>query len=335
MLFAALLAGFSLNAPPAPVAEPDAEKLPIPFERYYTRDEFGRKITWYLSTTRTNDPLPLVVFIQGSGNFSHFTKRGDQVAGGLQMLLLNQVRGKARVLVVEKPGVKYLEMPKRPGTGEDSSAEYRREDTLPRWAAAVSAALRAARTLPGVDTKRTLVVGHSEGGHVAGRVALSDPAVTHVACLSTSGPTQLFDLMELARQGKFGDDPRPPAERVQHVVDQWKLVRADPDNPDKFFAGHSYRHWSSYIPNTLRDDLVAVKARVYLAQGTLDTAVPVSSFDVLYAELLARGKDVTAERVEGVDHGYYKPGEAAGPPTGLEKVLGHVTAWFFAESKAK
>jgi hypothetical protein len=42
----------------------------------------------------------------------------------------------------------------------------------------------------------------------------------------------------------------------------------------------SYRHWSSYIRNTLRDDLMRVPARIYLAQGTADVAVPsaVSTF---------------------------------------------------------
>jgi pimeloyl-ACP methyl ester carboxylesterase len=317
-----------------PVATRDPAELPIPFDRYVTRDEFGREITWYMSRTKSKKPLPLVVFIQGSGNVSHFTKQQGQIAGGLQMPLLSAAHGRARILIVEKPGVKYLELPREPGGSLESSAEYRREDTLPRWAAAVGAAIAAARTLPGIDSKRTLVVGHSEGGHVAGRVALRDRTVTHVACLSTSGPTQLFDLMELARQGHLADKAAP-ADQLRRVQDAWRQIQADPDNADKFFAGHTYRHWSSYIRNTLRDDLINVDARIYLAQGTRDGSVPVSSFDVLYAELLARGKDVTAERVDGVDHGFCKPGEESGPPMGIQKVFSHVISWFFADPKRK
>jgi dienelactone hydrolase len=335
MLGAVLLSCVHLSVLAGPIAERDPADLPVPFDRYFTQDEFGRKITWYLSRTKAKDPLPLEVFIQGSGNLSNFRNHGMQVAGGLQTLLFQRAGNRARILVVEKPGVKYLELPRQPGTAVGASAEFRQEDTLPRWAAAVMAAIAAARTLPEIDSKRTLIVGHSEGGHVAGRVALKNRAVSHVACLSASGPTQLFDLMELARQGHFGDTQRTPAERVQVVLDGWKLIQEDPDNPDKLFAGHSYRHWSSYIRNTLRDDLLTVGARIYLAQGTRDTAVPVSSFDVLYAELLAQGKDVTAERIEGADHGYFKPGEESGPPTGFEKVFDHVLAWFFADSYRK
>ena len=333
MLIALLLGLLTLDGPAGPMAERDRERLPVPFDRYFTQDEFGRKITWYLSRSKVDKPLPLVVFIQGSGNFSHFTKRGEQIGGGLQMLLWLEAKDRARILVVEKPGVKYLELPRQPGTALEASAEYRREDTLPRWAAAINAAIAAARKLPGIDGKRVLVVGHSEGGHVAGRVALNDPGVSHVACLSTSGPTQLFDLMELARQGAFGDKQKSAAERVQVVLDAWRQIESDPNNSDKFFEGHTYRHWTSYIRNTLRDDLVRVRARIYLAQGTADTAVPVSSFDVLHAELLAQGKDVEVNRLEGVDHGYSKPGEPPGPPTGLQKVLGQVLAWFLAEKR--
>jgi dienelactone hydrolase len=335
MSLVAVLALTSLTVPHAPVAEADRAQLPVPFDRYSTTDEFGRKITWYISRTTTRGRLPLIVFVQGSGNFSHFTQRGQQIAGGLQMLLLKQAKDRARILVVEKPGVKYLELPSQPGTALDSSAEFRREDTLPRWAAAINAAIRAARSLPGIDPKRTLVVGHSEGGHVAGRVALNDHAVSHVACLSTSGPTQLFDLMELARTGHLGDTRQSADERVRVVLESWKQIQADADNPDKFFAGHSYRHWSSYIQNTLRDDLMGFAGQIYLAQGTRDSAVPVSSFDVLHAELLARGKCVTAERIAGADHGYFKPGEESGPPAGLEKVLGNVVEWFLTPKAMK
>jgi dienelactone hydrolase len=56
---------------------------------------------------------------------------------------------------------------------------------------------------------------------------------------------------------------------------------------------------------------------------------------VLHAELLARGKDVTAEWIEGADHGYFRPGEESGPPAGLAKLFGHVIDWFFADKKTK
>jgi hypothetical protein len=52
------------------------------------------------------------------------------------------------------------------------------------------------------------------------------------------------------------------------------------------------------------ETLARTKARIFLAHGSADRNVTVAHFDMMYAGLLSRGKDVTARRVEGADHGY-------------------------------
>src|SRR5262249_43794554 len=63
------------------------------------------------------------------------------------------------------------------------------------------------------------------------------------------------------------------------------------------------------------------------AHGTADQAVSVASFDVLRAELTARGRDVVAERIDGADHGFRKPDDPPGG-RGLEDILAKAAAWF-------
>jgi dienelactone hydrolase len=70
-------------------------------------------------------------------------------------------------------------------------------------------------------------------------------------------------------------------------------------------------------------DLLRTKARIYLAHGTEDSSVPVESHDALEAELRANGRDVTAERLAGLDHSFLhkKPDprgsvELVGQPSG-------------------
>jgi pimeloyl-ACP methyl ester carboxylesterase len=202
-----------------------------PYERYYTTDRFGRDITFYLSEVgKARGPLPLIVYVHGSGCTSHFNREGGRVVPRNGHITWQGVTaGKARVLIVEKPGVKFLDRPLTPDelAGRD---EFRREHTLERWAEAVAAALRAARQLPGIDPGRALIVGHSEGGLVACRVARDLPkVVTHVASMAGGGPSQLFDLLALARTGTFfrhvSEDPEA---RVRYVLDQWSAIRADP-----------------------------------------------------------------------------------------------------------
>jgi len=105
----------------APRLELEAARLAIPYHRYTTEDALGRTITFYLSALPGNDPparLPVVLIIPGSGCQSVFQKQGGRVGGGLQNLLLAEAKGRARVLIVEKPGVKYLDRPPRPGSAE-------------------------------------------------------------------------------------------------------------------------------------------------------------------------------------------------------------------------
>lgn len=303
------------------------------FERYFTRDKFQREITFYISRqTVAETKLPLIVSVQGSGCMSNFTKRGELVYGGIQNLILNLAKDKARVMVVEKPGVKFLDTSEQPGTALKCSQEFLAEHTLERWAEAVGASLRAAHQLAEIDRTKTLIVGHSEGGIIAARVAAETPSITHVASLSGGGPTQLFDLVELARQ-----NPPPAgsnsasADPGQRVFDAWKDIQTDPDSTAKFFMAHPYRRWSSFMKSSVYEELMKSNAKIYLAQGTLDKAVTVASFDVLRASLVSKERDLTVERLEGADHGFSR---GTDDRDGIRKVIANVVSWFLkAENK--
>src|SRR5262249_40591341 len=156
-----------------------------------------------------------------------------------------------------------------------------------------------------------------------------NPLATHVAVLSSSGPTQLFDLLALASQAKKSDSAAGDAdERVKKIHDGWAAVLADPDNADKLWLGHPHRRWSSFLKTSTLEGLLASRASVFAAHGTADKAVPVASFDVLRAELTARGRDVVAHRLDGLDHGFRKPDDPPGDIKGFQDVLGRTVTWF-------
>jgi len=326
--------GVSAEEPPR--LEREAARLGVPFDRYTTKDALGRTITFYLSVPPAKEPAakrPVVLFIPGSGCQSVFRKQGDRVSGGYHTVLIPEAKGRARLLVVEKPGVSYLDAPP-PGVSLDKAAseEFLKEHTLPRWAEANAAAVRAVWALPGVDGTRTLVVGHSEGGLVAARVAAELPRVSHVASLAGGGPTQLFDFVANAARPRPDDKPGDAGRRVQDVFDAWAQIQKDPESITRFWLGHPYRRWSSFLPHSVTEELLRAKARVYVAAGTRDAVIPVAAHDMLVAELRARGRDVTAERLEGADHGFLTE-EMPQPPAGMQAVLGRVLHWFLAEEE--
>lgn len=87
--------------------------------------------------------------------------------------------------------------------------------------------------------------------------------------------------------------------------------------------GHPCRRWSSFLRSSAIDESKRGMAKICLAQGKADQADSVIGFDVMRAELLAAGRDVTAERVEGGDHGFGVDGS-----NGMGMVIGHVVEWF-------
>ena len=75
---------------------------------------------------------------------------------------------------------------------------------------------------------------------------------------------------------------------------------------------------------------------MFLSQGTDDKAVALGGFDVVRAELTARGRDVTAERLPGVDHSYNSAGAPpGGPPDGIRAALKRVVDWFVGEPASR
>lgn len=279
--------------------------------------------------------LPTVVFIQGSGGGSLFGELPDgRRYGGIQNILLTLADGRFRVLVVEKPGVAFLSQATPPGSAEGCTDEFKREHTPQRWTAAIVAATRAARALPGIDTSTLLIAGHSEGGDMAAHVGAALPEATHVAILSAGGPTQLFDMAQLARREQTpGESAAEREARVESAYEAWTRIMQDPDSIEKSEWGHPNRRWSTFMKASPVQSALSCNARMFLAYGTLDTSVPVESCDVLRAQLTAAGKDVTTDRRIGEDHGFSKEGQD--PQAGFTIVFNKMIEWWGPKNVSK
>src|SRR5262249_25137062 len=149
------------------------------FRAYETDDALGRRIQLYVSEPAA-EAKPLALLVPGSGCSPIFHRAGpDRVSGGYQNPLLAVGRGRLRVMVVERPGAEAFG-PARGGTAEGCPTAFLEEHTLERWSEALRAALAFARGLSGIDRRRTLVIGHSEGAVVAAYLARLDRELSHV-----------------------------------------------------------------------------------------------------------------------------------------------------------
>ncbi len=94
-----------------------------PFVRY-TAD--GGQVTFYLSAG-TLRPAPIVLFVQGTGCGSPFVRENGRILSGLQSVLHEASQGTARVMIVEKPGVQYLDNPAQPADHRHCRPEFVRQ----------------------------------------------------------------------------------------------------------------------------------------------------------------------------------------------------------------
>lgn len=305
----------------------DSVKVPRqPYLRFFTKDKYERKITFYISEVTGTAKLPLIVYVQGSGANSHFIIHNDQLipANG-HIFITESLNNKARLLIVEKPGVKYLDNPRE----SQKNGAFNAEHSLEKWCEAVEASIKATIRSGLADSSKILVIGHSEGGLVACKVANDmSGLVSHVANLAGGGDSQLYDLLILARKGNlFKNISEDPASRVQYVLDEWKNIQAEPFNTNRFFLGFSYLRWSSFMQTSSLEQLENSKAKILIVQGSKDENLDPASADQLYAHLLSKGKNVAYHRLENADHSFKdvtKPNEN-GWKTEMEKIL----AWFF------
>jgi pimeloyl-ACP methyl ester carboxylesterase len=309
---------------PAPAVVPGQ-----PYVSAQATDSSGRTITYYLSEQTADAALPLVLYVQGSGAVSLFNSDSTgRVYGTMGHGTVHDVFADiARILVVEKPGVGYLD---NPASAQSASIAFHQEHTLDRWTDALRSALGDGCMQRGVACERgVLVIGHSEGGIAAARLAGTSSAVTHAAVLAGEGPTQLFSLLRLAGSGDlFARHGDTPADREEYLIREWNKVLADPTRSDRFFFGHPYRRWSTFLQTSTAAELTRRSIPVFIGQGTADRAVDPESADVLFTMLAAGGRDVCYSRIEGADHSF---AHAAGDD--WSTILRQLRVWFIDEQR--
>ncbi|HZH69615.1 MAG TPA: hypothetical protein VFD80_04105 [Flavobacteriaceae bacterium] len=138
-----------------------------PYDRYELKTEKDT-LTFYLSVTSYKENLPLIVYIQGSGMNSLFVEQNDRIipTSG-HFTWFNAGQEKYRILIVEKPGVKYLQ------TG--GSQSFDQNFSLENWSNRIVQAIHYVTENEKIDKNKILV----------------------------AGPSQLYSLYKLADDGTF------------------------------------------------------------------------------------------------------------------------------------
>lgn len=297
-----------------------------PYDKYELKTEEDT-ITFYLSVTSHKGNLPLVVYVQGSGMNSLFEKRNEQIVSASgHMTWFNVGQEKCRILIIEKPGVNYLQ--------KGPSIAFDKKFSLSSWSTTIIHAINYVLLNEKIDTTKVLLAGHSEGGVVASSVAnIMKDKISHIAILAGEGPSQLYSLYKFADDGTFFNTAEhnmpTPEQRLTYLTDKWKDILANPTSTDKKFWGFTYLRWSSLLKTSVIDELADFNGNILILQGTDDKAVHPESAIVSYTSLLSKGRNISLKMIENADHSFAISGkpEIDGWKMVLEKTLN----WFMLQ----
>ena len=277
---------------------------------------------WELPGTVTtplgDGPFPLVVLVQGSGPHDE-----DETIGPNKPF-------KDLAWGLASRGVAVLRYTKRTARygmkSVDEGAFFTVDDEIVNDA---RAAVDLAAKQPKIDPKRIFVLGHSEGGYIAPRIAEGDTQIAGIILLAGSARPL----------GKVIDDqihylatfPGVPPEQAQKQIAAIEQMIKEIDSPDLkktdkvSFLGADIP--ASYFLDLRGYDPVAVaaklKIRILVLQGARDYQVTSEDFD-LWKKGLAGHDNVTFKLYPDLNH-LFVTGEGKSKPSEYDKA-GHVSA---------
>ncbi|CAN7231683.1 prolyl oligopeptidase family serine peptidase [Pseudoxanthomonas sp. LjRoot168] len=138
--------------------------------------------------------------------------------------------------------------------------------------------------------KQVVLVGGSEGGALAARVARARADVTHLIVVGDGGWSMRENLSAL-----MGADV---------VEAAWRAIARTPDSTDSFWLGHAHRYWFDTFDHAPQGDYLALRIPVLIGVGERDRSVPAASAqDLLRAAHAAGKQNIGLVVYPGADHG--------------------------------
>lgn len=175
------------------------------------------------------------------------------------------------------------------GGGASCSTAFHARNTPRQWMADYMEFI--SRTLDEAPQrwKKVVLVGGSEGGALAARVARSRADITHLIVVGDGGWSMRENLSSLMG-----------AEAVEAA---WKDIARHPDSTQKTWLGHPYRYWFDTFDHAPLGDYLALDIPVLIGFGERDRSVPAASaHDVLRVAHAAGKKNIGLVVYPGADH---------------------------------
>jgi len=220
---------------------------------------------------------PLLLFIHGSGNEPTFSFRADQNNYAWKGFLeIQKYKDQFHVICVNKPGIPLFDTVQvNPATVETTyplNDEFINRYSL-EWRAESASLIinEALKQLP-VDESKILVIGHSQGGQVAPKVAVLNKKVSHVVLLNSNSLNHLYDFILQERLAAFTGQQsfEETQKNIEELYSNYKLIFDDPTSRSKKWNEETYFRWASFSDETPLENMLKLDIPIYVIAGGKD-----------------------------------------------------------------
>jgi pimeloyl-ACP methyl ester carboxylesterase len=247
------------------------------FEIFQIQSKKLGKVEYCTFKSTITKKKPILLFIHGSGNEPTFSFQKDiNTYAWKGFLEIEKYKDDFHVICVNKPGIPLFDTvqkdPVNFSTSYPLNEEFRKRYSLEWRAEAASLIINDALKQLNVDRSTILVIGHSQGGQVAPKVAVINKKVTHVVLLNANSLNHLYDFVLQERLFAFMKEQS--AEQAQKNIDslfrEYAVFFDDPLNTNKTWNGETYYRWASFSDETPLENMLKLKIPIYVIAGGQD-----------------------------------------------------------------
>ena len=275
-----------------------------------------------LTLPRGNGPFPAVVLVHGSG-----PNDADETVGGVKVF-------KDLAVGLASRGIAVLRYEKRTHASP-AGVRTQKEEVDD----AAHAAVAFLKTTSSIDHKRIVLLGHSQGGYLAPRIAKADPAIR--ALVIFAGSTRPLEESIIA-QLKYISSLAPDDEQVRTLVGEAEKFKQTvqspalkPDEPVALptggtITGAYFLEVRGYHPEKIAAQLAIPIA---ILQGERDYQVTVAEDLAAWKAALGKRRSVSFFSYPDANHAFVAgtgkatPAEYTRPGHVEDKVIDDLAAW--------
>lgn len=285
-----------------------AEAQPDLFSHYTIKHKKMGEVQIHVATEDSSKKKPLLIYLDGSGNFPLFYKTKSGRYATTVPLNIKKHYDKYHIVLISKPNVPFTDSISITQSGDryyPKSEVFNNLYTLDWRVKVASKAIDFSLRKVNVDRSKIIVMGYSEGAQVAPTVALMNKKVTHVVCFLGNALNHLFDFLLEARLKVTRQEVN--SEEGQRIVDSlfvaYENIYADRTSTSKKWYGETHLKWSSFSKETPLEAMLKLQIPILYVAAAMDKNQPIFSMDYAKLEFMRRGKaNLTYKVYPNCDH---------------------------------